>query len=296
MDALAQCRAEAKRRFYAAKGDPAPTEEIGMQQDAATPAPPTAVGPSKLTGDEPSEQAAIAEHRSSAEFAELLGILTAPGREVRGCQVDPARHKLQALQDVVGWTPGGYTTRPSPEAQDRKRDDRMQVLQTYRQPDPRPGEPPTVAMYDYLCHTLFDVPVRPVGPEVRVPQMRSLQGEIVTPQWVECDWAHAGCVPSTKVLRPNKYPYQLRPRPPSSGADAAHEFRTNTQHWILWYFHGPYDPLPSPPDTEIDSDVCTELFKVVTAAGFDHFDYIWYHNPGISVPDVFHVQVFWLVP
>ncbi|CAK0883076.1 unnamed protein product [Prorocentrum cordatum] len=293
MDALAQCRAEAQRRFYA--------KRVGSSlsvDSAATPAPSTEAGPSKLTGEEPSEKAAIAEHMGSAEFAELLEILTASGRGVRGCQVDPARHKLQALHDVVGWTPGGYTTRPSPEAQDRKRDDRLQVLTNYRQPDPEPGQPPIVAMYDYICHTLFDVPVRPVGPEVRVPQMKTLQGDIVTPQWVECDWAQFTASRAgrpTKVLRPNRYPYQLRPRRTGSSADAGHELQTNTQHWILWYFHGPCDPLPSPADAEIDSDVCTELFKVVTAAGFDRFDYIWYHNPGISVPDVYHVQVFWLV-
>jgi hypothetical protein len=254
----------------------------------------------ELAADDPSEMAAIAEHRQTTEFAALLDVLTATRHKFRGCQVDPARPKLQALQDVLGWTPSGYATRPNAEMQERKNHDRLQVLLAYRQPPPPPpGQSGTVAMYDYLCHTLFGVPVRPVGPEVHVPEMINLEGKTVMPEWVECDWSQfesARSVRPTKVLQPNRYPYQLPQRSPRSVSRGAHAFRRYTQHWILWYFHGPGDPLPNPSDGEIDSDIRSELAKLVKAAGFDRFDYIWYRNPGISVPDVSHFQVFWIVP
>jgi hypothetical protein len=297
MDALAQVRKAAAEKFYAMK-----QKTVSGCGDAK----PATASPSKLrnespriTGDLPEERAAIAEHKASEEFARLLEILTAPQQDIRGCQVDPTRAKLEALQQLLGWTPGGYTTRPRPEDQERKNHDRLQLLLTYRQPPaphPDSGQPPRVCMYDHLCHTLFDVPVREVGPEVIVPELQDLEGNIVKPKWVECDWRQYESLrlprPSM-VLRANKYPYQL---PESSAPKQAHEYQRRTQHWILWYFHGAHDPMPSPSDAEIDLDVRRELTKVVEGEGFHHFDYIWYHNPGLSVSDVFHVQVFWIIP
>jgi len=226
-----------------------------------------------------------------------LEVLTAPGERVRGCQVDPARPALQALQNVLGWTQGGYDTRPTEEAQRQKHLDRLQILLTYRQPPPPPpGEAPRVAMYDYLCDTLFGLPMRPVGPEVDVPDVEDLEGNIVKPFWVEVNWeqfAASGARRPGPVFRPNRYPYQLPCRPCGEGA---HEFQRQTQHWILWYLHLPGEPVADRPDAEIDCDVRCELLAVVSAQGFEAFDYIWYRNPGMSVPEVFHVQVFWIVP
>jgi len=216
---------------------------------------------------------------------------------VRGCQVDPARASLQALQNILGWTQGGYDTRPSEEVQRQKHHDRLQVLLTYRQPPPPPpGEPPQVAMYDYLCDTLFGLPVRPVGPEVPVPDVEDLEGNLVRPSWVEVDWERfmsSGAGRPGPAFRPNRYPYQLPRKPPGEGA---HEFQLQTQHWILWYLHLPGESVADRSDELIDEDLRCELLAVVSAHGFEAVDYIWYRNPGMSVPEVFHLQVFWIVP
>ena len=48
-----------------------------------------------------------------------------------------------------------------------------------------PGDPPRVAMYDYLADTIFAMPMRPVEPSVRAPDFQDMQGNIIKPKWVE---------------------------------------------------------------------------------------------------------------
>ncbi|CAJ1351313.1 unnamed protein product [Effrenium voratum] len=159
--------------------------------------------------------------------------------------------------------------------------------------DSAPEERPRVRMYDFLCDTLFQIPMRPVGPEVIVPDFRDLHGQLVTPQWMEADFSgwKEGELPRPKpVFAANRYPYQLPERP------ASHALQRAAQHWLLWYCHYPWEEVPDFPDDQIDEDVRREIQLVATANGFKKVDYIWYRNPSASVPDLFHVQVFWIVP
>jgi hypothetical protein len=100
-------------------------------------------------------------------------------------------------------------------------------------------------------------------------------------------------VTQAPVFARNLYSYQLD-APAGVPADA-HPFQLQVHHWLLWYFHRPTDPYPAPADSEIDANVRAAVAKTVTAAGFKDADFVWYHNPGVSVPDVFHVQVFWRI-
>mmetsp|Transcript_6664 Transcript_6664/g.15837 ORF Transcript_6664/g.15837 Transcript_6664/m.15837 type:complete len:332 (-) Transcript_6664:173-1168(-) len=303
---LLALRRLAHEKFERSRGlHPRPAEgDAGCPTDDASPlqplAPPCETSPAKVRSraDDPEEVVAIAEAGQCQEVLHALDVLTTPGKLVRGCRVDPARPRLQALQNVLGWTQGGYDTRPAEGIQQQKMHDRMQVLLTYRQPPaPEAGEEaPSVAMYDYLCDTLFGIPMRPVGPEVPVFDVQDFSGNIVHPCWIEADWETfraSGAKRPAPVFRPNRYPYQLPSRDVREGA---HEFQRQTQHWILWYFHQPDEPLPDPDDLEIDDDLRCALLAVATGAGFEAFDYIWYRNPGMTVPDMFHVQVFWIVP
>lgn len=232
------------------------------------------------------EAVAIAEAAMSPEVQNAVEILTALDVPVRGCQVNPDRPHLQALQEVVLWTLGGYDTRPTPASLELKHQDKMHVLVNYRQNAPVEGEPPRVAMYEYLCDNLFGVPMRPVGPEVELISYTNDAGEIVVPEWVEADWDafHSmGLDRPLPVFKPNRYPYQL---PVVDGITA--------EHWILWYFHLPAEQLANPSDGEIESDLTAALMAEATSRGSEAFDYIWYRNPAMSVPDMFHVQVFWI--
>lgn len=244
--------------------------------------------------DDPAVQAALEAAAQDPEFHNALQVLTS-GEQVRGCVVNSARGHLQLLQNYTGWTIGGYDTRPTEKAMQDKNRDRLHVLITYRQPED-PGVPPKVAMYDYLCHTLFGVPMRSVGPEVVPTQYRNEQGEIITPSWIEGDWDKyraSGDSRPPPVFEANKYPYQV---PEQQVSADAHDFQRRAQHWLLWYMHFPDEAPVDPGDEQIDQDVRRELLSVVNKEGFHVVDYIWYRNPAMSVPDLFHVQVFWIVP
>jgi hypothetical protein len=77
--------------------------------------------------------------------------------------------------------------------------------------------------------------------------------------------------PSTKIFEENHFPYNT----------------PEGQHWVLWYGskQQPYD------NDTITADVNTEL-RSLLGRGVS-FDFAWYANPKMSVPDFFHVQVFW---
>jgi hypothetical protein len=229
-------------------------------------------------------RSAVHQALASQDVAEAIDVLTAPDIDVRGTKVNSDRAHLQALQEVLQWTVGGYDTRPSPETHELKNKDRLHVLVTYRQP-PLGDGPPMVGMYDYLCDTLFGIPMRPVSSDVVVPQYQDEDGQIVKPKWIEADWdafQASGRPRPPPALQPNRYPYQL----PLVGGCRA-------EHWVLWYIHYPWEQPPSPPDETIAADLRQELLLVATARGCNTFDYIWYRNPAMSVPDMFHVQVFW---
>ena len=66
-----------------------------------------------------------------------------------------------------------------------------------------------------------------------------------------------------RKLYPNMFPYDL----PSG-----------TIHYIMWY------TWTRPEDSEITNDIANSLGKGV--------DFVWYENPKMSIPGVFHVQVF----
>mmetsp|Transcript_16029 Transcript_16029/g.34792 ORF Transcript_16029/g.34792 Transcript_16029/m.34792 type:complete len:119 (-) Transcript_16029:1975-2331(-) len=74
-----------------------------------------------------------------------------------------------------------------------------------------------------------------------------------------------------RVFDRNKFPYQL----PSG-----------TKHWTMWYTYGP----PEISDEQITSDIQADLRVRV---GDDDFDFVWYENPKMTIPEVYHVQVFW---
>jgi len=249
----------------------------------------------KQSKDDPEAQAATQAASTSEDVLRAVEVLTGNCKSnLRGCPVNPDRPHLQALQNVVGWTLGGYDTRPTPAAITLKERDRLEILLRYRQPVD-PGLPPRVAMYDYLCDSLFGVPMRPVGSEVAVPTFLDLDGRERSAEWVEADWdkfrqAIAETGFPGPVFRENRYPYQLPRRIGSS------EFERSAQHWVLWYLHLPGDALPDPSDAEIDRDVRSGLSGALAEHGLPGADYIWYRNPAMSVPEVFHVQVFWIVP
>jgi len=245
-----------------------------------------------LTGTEPEELEKIQAAACTDEFRALLANLTnssAPeehGVVIRGGQVDHARPFLQAPHNSLGWTLSGYSTRPTQEIIDRKTEDFKRAISDYRQLTlqyPDGTEEEDTSMYPYLCDVIFGVPSCSCEPKDLV--WDNFEGPTVS-------------------FDANVYPYQFK-----TVATTGTKEIDSCQHWNLWYLHTPPDQeIKDPSDEEIDADVRRELANVVqnnhkkwfslekTARRHHKVDYVWYRNPGMSVPDLFHVQVFWKVP
>lgn len=67
----------------------------------------------------------------------------------------------------------------------------------------------------------------------------------------------------------NEYPYQVP---------------TGTYHYVMWYTY------QNTSDEEINYDIKNSLYELV---GHKSFEFVWYENPKMSVPEIYHVQVFW---
>ena len=64
-------------------------------------------------------------------------------------------------------------------------------------------------------------------------------------------------------------------------------YQVSGQHYVLWYTER--DQVKS--DEEVTADIKNELVNVVGSE--EGFDFGWYVNPKMTVPEFFHVQVFW---
>lgn len=106
---------------------------------------------------------------------------------------------------------------------------------------------------DYILDMIFEFPTR-----------ENADGKIVVPREPLGN--------RTRRFRPNEFPYQLPP---------------GTQHWVMWYSYGPAAGLS---EGEINNDIDAELRLHL---GHEEFDFAWYENPKMTIPEIYHVQVFW---
>ena len=74
--------------------------------------------------------------------------------------------------------------------------------------------------------------------------------------------------PNTIKFCPNQFPYN-----------------TAGRHHVLWF------GCNEEPNINITNVVMRELKRHL---GHDNFDFAWYCNPKMSLPDFYHVQVFWV--
>jgi hypothetical protein len=85
---------------------------------------------------------------------------------------------------------------------------------------------------------------------------------------------HASLPPNLKKLVKNQFPYQ--------------DLRCN--HSIMWYTtkSKPYDSLI------ISRDIEDELKKALAPCFHSKFQFVWYENPKMTIPEFYHVHVFWI--
>lgn len=74
----------------------------------------------------------------------------------------------------------------------------------------------------------------------------------------------------TKLFQENKFKYNV------SG-----------NHYVMWYLMFDERFLT---DDIINCDIYCNIIKIL---GNNNFNFAWYKNPKMTVPEIFHVQVFW---
>tara|TARA_B110000977_G_C11082482_1_gene493370 strand:+ start:3861 stop:4352 length:492 start_codon:yes stop_codon:yes gene_type:complete len=76
-------------------------------------------------------------------------------------------------------------------------------------------------------------------------------------------------VPQINVFKKNDFPYLLP---------------NGTNHYIMWYTSQPKNT------EEINTDIYNKLFQKLEN---NNFEYVWYENPKMTIPEIYHLQVFW---
>lgn len=89
-------------------------------------------------------------------------------------------------------------------------------------------------------------------------------GLAYVPRVSRCEWTFCK----------SQFPYALEP---------------NVKHYILW--NSFYNYNMEFEDSKINSLIEDTLTHLV---GSDAFDFAWYKNPKPSIPELYHVQVFWI--
>jgi len=79
-----------------------------------------------------------------------------------------------------------------------------------------------------------------------------------------------------KVFKPNEYPYSL----------------LMGHHYVHWYGFSPEEKdLYCPNNNSISEDIRIALLELIPDGAFN---FAWYLNPKMTIPEFFHVQVFWI--
>jgi hypothetical protein len=62
-----------------------------------------------------------------------------------------------------------------------------------------------------------------------------------------------------------------------------------TRHFVMWYTYWPPDITEPEVNEDINHALMTRLGKNT------EFEFIWYENPKMTIPGIYHVQVFWRI-
>jgi hypothetical protein len=107
---------------------------------------------------------------------------------------------------------------------------------------------------EYIYHSVFECPFTIVEPN----SQKSVDKKLVA---------------GKRVFQENTFPYQISGR-----------------HFIMWYAHNQARFVT---DDVIDEDITAGIERIVGPEFKDTYQYAWYENPNMTIPGVYHVQVFW---
>lgn len=65
-------------------------------------------------------------------------------------------------------------------------------------------------------------------------------------------------------------------------------YNVTGNHYIMWYLMYDINTLS---DDIITFDIYNNIYQMLKN---NNFNFVWFINPKMSIPDIFHVQVFWV--
>jgi hypothetical protein len=68
-----------------------------------------------------------------------------------------------------------------------------------------------------------------------------------------------------------------------------YDIPTGVNHYVLWNSY--FSCLCAFEDDTVNTIINTTLESI---NGIDNFDFVWYINPKLSIPELWHCQVFWI--
>ena len=164
--------------------------------------------------------------------------------------------ELDQLHTQYKWIPSSVQIRPSPELLAVKRDKIDSIGMEW------------VSFKDYILHHVFQKP----------SARRHFDNML---------YATDDQVINLKSFQPNLFPYDIQ----------------QGQHWVMWYGQEAQDSLliadiTQDIDNELRKQLCIDSDSDIGGSGSDiggsgNYDFAWYVNPKMSIPEFFHVQVFW---
>ena len=210
------------------------------------------------TGDEAKDTDSACPDQSSTPHTDFATPVIGPLAVPRG-RVSSDVRQLQALHTHHPWVPGHDHIRPVPAHVHQK----VQFLETI--------EKRFDTHADYVFAELFGLPTT-------CPYAEPHDAICVVSQ------LHRNMAARRRmcVLVANMFPYQVP---------------HNSHHAVMWYASSAEEV----DDGDVDADIEERLPALALAEGVTstpdvpahRFDFVWYLNPKMSIPGVYHVQVFW---
>jgi hypothetical protein len=169
-------------------------------------------------------------------------------------QISSSLEVLDSLHQIHSWIPSSTSIRPPPEKITMKHEDLLELSKDWK------------SMDDYILHHIFDFPSE------RDPDSNKL--------FINQD-THPVSL-NLKKFQQNQYPYQ----------------GLSSYHYVMWFSRKtkPYQEEVGKEESSrmITRDIEEELLKLLPQQYHPTFQFVWYENPKMTVPQFYHVHVFWI--
>ena len=214
-------------------------------------------------------------------------------RKTFRCRVSSDRTVLTKLHNSASWIPRTFTRKPRQSTPPDTRDspppepatiEDLILVEGMRVRVTNDGNAEAVVTKDEYD----DDRALPGGPWVQVTYVDKEKRSSVTPvqtKHLQLHETEMWRLKATKQFLQNKKT-QMKGKPYIFEENKFHydDLPEGTHHWVMWY-------KKKPDESTINKDIEDALKEELNLS--DDYDFVWYENPRMSMPQLYHLQVFW---